>query len=308
MNKIKLTDRIISTFEKEYPKVSVIVPTYHDWERLEKCLTALRKQNYPKERLEILIINNDPNDTPPINLYFNKNEFFLSEKKPGSYAARNKGLITATGSIIAFTDSDCIPEPDWIVNAVNKFIDNPEIKRIGGNIKLFYKEKKLTIAEKYEKIYAFRQKEYINTQGMAVTANMFSYSYLFEEIGYFNESLYSGGDSEWGRRAKKSGYNIHYFNDVTVYHPARSKLSELILKNRREAAGKLRVNKLKNIDFLLSIVIHILPPIKSIKIIDSREAKTTERILAFFIRYLLRINTALEYIRVGVFKNNAERK
>ena len=42
------------------PFVSVIIPTYHDWDRLKLCLKALEQQRYPTDRFEVLVVNNDP--------------------------------------------------------------------------------------------------------------------------------------------------------------------------------------------------------------------------------------------------------
>ncbi|MDZ7736204.1 MAG: glycosyltransferase [Gammaproteobacteria bacterium] len=47
---------------RDTPYVSVIVPVYHDWDRLRDCLHALSQQHYPPESLEIIVVNNDPAD------------------------------------------------------------------------------------------------------------------------------------------------------------------------------------------------------------------------------------------------------
>jgi glycosyltransferase involved in cell wall biosynthesis len=100
------------------PYVSIIIPTYRDWNRLGMCLEALKKQSYPKENTEIIIINNDPEDLIPVDFKGNKNITIMNAARNGSYAARNTGLKIAKGEIIGFTDSDCIPNTDWISKAV----------------------------------------------------------------------------------------------------------------------------------------------------------------------------------------------
>src|SRR5690554_6136694 len=95
--------------EHKLPFVSVIIPTYHDWERLRLCLDSLNRQTYPKERYEIIVVNNDPEDVVPANFVVPNNFTILEESKPGSYAARNRAIQAAKGEIYAFTDSDCQP-------------------------------------------------------------------------------------------------------------------------------------------------------------------------------------------------------
>ncbi|WP_308873672.1 glycosyltransferase [Thiothrix subterranea] len=144
--------------------VSIIVPTYRDWHRLKLCVNALTAQSYPSNAFEVIIINNDPDDHES-NLNLPENFRLIVESKPGSYAARNAALALATGEIIAFTDSDCIPDKEWIKNAIARLDAGAE--RVAGRIELFFKSKKLTPAEIFEKAYAFDQISYIKRGGQS---------------------------------------------------------------------------------------------------------------------------------------------
>ena len=100
------------------PFVTVIIPTYNDWNRLDKCLLALSNQTYLQKNFEVVVINNNSLDAAPENI--KKYNFTMhTENKPGSYASRNKGICIAKGDILAFTDSDCIPNLYWIERAVD---------------------------------------------------------------------------------------------------------------------------------------------------------------------------------------------
>lgn len=54
------------------PFVSIIIPTYRDWERLALCISALDKQTYSKDLFEVIIVNNDAQDQAPSNYYLPK--------------------------------------------------------------------------------------------------------------------------------------------------------------------------------------------------------------------------------------------
>jgi glycosyltransferase involved in cell wall biosynthesis len=84
-------------------KVSVIIPVYRDWDMLQNCLNHLSNQSYPKDTFEIIIVNNDQDSVPPQNFIFPSNSTIVIEAIPGSYAARNTGIMVATSEIIAFT-------------------------------------------------------------------------------------------------------------------------------------------------------------------------------------------------------------
>lgn len=257
--------------EENKPFVSVIIPTYHDWERLQLCLDALEQQTYPKENFEIIVVNNDPKDQPPAELVLPENCLLIEESKPGSYAARNKGISIAKGEIFAFTDSDCQPSVMWIQVGVNELVANRETHRVGGSIKFIKKQKK-SLDYYYEVAFGLDQKRFIDLRNAAVTANMFSWKSVFSNVGLFDCTLMSGGDVEWGERACRHGYRIVYNDKAYVLHPARS-LSEIISKARRTAGGVYEIEKKKgNKKILFLFIITLIPPVKSIAraMLDSR--------------------------------------
>lgn len=222
---------------KHEPFVSIIIPTYQDWERLKLCINALQKQTYAKFMFEVVIVNNDPEDSIPSDVILPDNFKIIDESKSGSYAARNAAISIANGEILGFTDSDCLPAEKWIENAV-KVLDQGNCDRIAGNIEIFYEnEDDPTNAELYEKVFAFKQAEVAKNMGSAVTGNMFARKKVFDAVGLFNESLFSGGDHEWARRAQAKGFAIVYAEDVTIYHPARKSLQELLKKAKRVGGG-----------------------------------------------------------------------
>ncbi|MCU0290241.1 MAG: glycosyltransferase family 2 protein [Acidobacteria bacterium] len=109
---------------KEKPFISVIIPVYND-PRISSCILSLLEQDYPADRFEILVIDNNSTDsTPGILRQYKDRIILLSENKQGSYAARNKGLQYAKGSIYSFTDADCIQPGDWLSKISESFRDD----------------------------------------------------------------------------------------------------------------------------------------------------------------------------------------
>ncbi|MDR6944287.1 glycosyltransferase [Mucilaginibacter pocheonensis] len=287
-------------------EVSIIIPTYKDWDRLSLCLNSLKEQSYNPELFEIIVVNNYAEDKIPAGYDIPQNCKVITEKTPGSYAARNTGISLSTGSIIGFTDSDCIADKDWITNAV-KFLESNDCDRIAGRINLYYHSKKLTEAELYEKIYAFNQDIYVNQDGTGVTGNMFSYRHVFDKVGLFREDLLSGGDYEWSIRARDAGFKIEYVDNAVINHPARHNLSELISKAKRVGGGQAGFgkpegkNKFKSI---INLIYDLRPPVKSIRLIQKKgkDLRLAEKILVFYIRYYLSVITAREKFMVNLGK------
>jgi len=285
----------------DIPFVSIIIPTYHDWERLSICIEALAKQTYSPDLFEVIIVNNDPQDPTPGGYPLPRNFKIIEEAGAGSYAARNAGIAHSKGVIIGFTDSDCIPEPNWIEAAVRYFQNNPGMDRIGGNVELFIAGKKHTLAEAYEKIYSFRQERNVS-EGGSVTANMFTRKQVLEQVGLFNASMYSGGDMEWGLRAAAANFKIGFAPDVVVKHPARKELKQLLNKIKRVAAGKLYVDPLKDgyLAKLLYFVYEFRPPVNEFKHINTRGKHFSwrQKLQIFFLRYHIRILRAYEQMKL----------
>lgn len=103
-------------------RVSVVVPTYKRPHLLDRCLGALLAQDYPPEAYEIIVVD-DADDPATFRLVQWRRSQpgtrptlrYLRVHGPHSPAiARNLGWRAARGSVIAFTDDDCVPLPDWL--------------------------------------------------------------------------------------------------------------------------------------------------------------------------------------------------
>ncbi len=95
-------------------KVSVIVPVYNTARYLAACIEGLLDQDFDPSAYEILAVDNNSTDESASIIERYPRVRLLHEPKQGSYAARNRGVREAKGEIIAFTDSDCVPERDWL--------------------------------------------------------------------------------------------------------------------------------------------------------------------------------------------------
>lgn len=287
------------------PLVSVIIPLYRDWYRLALCIKALSEQDY--NRFEVIIINNCVEDGIPEGFYIPENFRIITESKPGSYAARNAGLKKASGSLIAFTDSDCIPHPSWISNAVKTFEKDTTCSRIAGKIELFYSSPKPNNAELYEKVYAFNQDLYVHLDGTGVTANLFVKRNVFDTVGFFDEDLLSGGDYEWSVRARDAGYKIRYDENVRISHPARSRLIQLVTKAKRVGGGQAGFTPKRNRNYLKRVfrfIYDLRPPVRSIPLINKKgkDMAFNQKLTVFFIHYYLSLVTATEKFKVALGK------
>ncbi|KXU86025.1 glycosyl transferase [Caballeronia megalochromosomata] len=117
-------------------KVSVVVPTYRRPADLKRCLTALRAQTRKPD--EVLVIARPEDDATARRLAVelkSANRFVLrviDTGTGGQVAALNRGLDAAKGDIIAITDDDAAPYPDWIARIARAFDEDERLGAIGG--------------------------------------------------------------------------------------------------------------------------------------------------------------------------------
>ncbi len=117
-----------------FPFVSVVVPAFERPAGLEALLGALAEQSYPPYRFEVLIC--DDGSTPPLaervqvrDLPFSVR--FLRAENAGPATARNRGIAEARGTIVAFTDDDCLPAQDWL-EAIAEALADPATYAVHG--------------------------------------------------------------------------------------------------------------------------------------------------------------------------------
>lgn len=221
--------------------VAIIIPTYNDSKRLRLCLDALAQQTYPQSRFCVYVVDN--NSEEDIESVVGNYPFahYLFEPQPGSYVARNTAIAALQNEKwVAFTDADCVPGTDWIEAGV-KVLKTSSAEAIGGAVNVSFSDANHpNTVELYEAIRGFPQRDYVEHNQFAVTANLWVHREVLDYVGGFNASLFSGGDLEWGNRLHRAGYGMVFDQRVVVAHPARNQLNQLKRKIRRTAGGSFR--------------------------------------------------------------------
>jgi len=217
--------------------VSIIIPVFNQRIELVQCLRALARQTCHASRFEVVVVDN--NSDEPIGDLIAQFPFArtVHEPKPGSYAARNRGIEASRGELLGFTDADCLPAADWIERGVAAVSRLPSGGMVGGRIDLTSRDpQKPTAAELYDRVLGFPQKSFVRW-GFAATANVFTTRATVARVGPFDEAFMSSGDLEWGQRLRAMGLAQEYADDVRVSHPARRTLGALFKKILRVAGG-----------------------------------------------------------------------
>ena len=114
--------------------ITVIIPTYRRVNDLNRCLNGLKHQTRLADQV-IVIVRNTDLETWTFLETFDQSALPLCTTKicvAGQVAALNAGLVAASGTVIAITDDDAVPQPDWLERVETYFLSNDRIGGVGG--------------------------------------------------------------------------------------------------------------------------------------------------------------------------------
>ena len=297
MNMLQVVESARSVVSS-HPFVSVVIPHYRDLGGLALCLAALERQTYPSDRFEIIVAdNNSPEGEAAVAEEIAGRARLIVVTEKGAGPARNGGVTLATGEILAFTDSDCVPEPAWLAEGIAVL---PAYDFIGGRVAVLVADKAhMTPAEAFERVFAFDFKTYIIKKGFTGAGNLLCSRKVFDAVGGFRASV--SEDVEWSHRATGKGFRLGYAPGAIVGHPARRTWEELWAKWRRvnaETFSLYRERKAGKLKWLLrSLALPVSAVVHTPKVLASDQLdRMDQRIDAIGMLFKLRLTRLADAI------------
>jgi len=167
---------------KSYPLVSIIITTKNEEKQIGRCLESLKKQNYPKEKIEIIVVDNFSCDKTKI---IAKNYTSKVYVKGGERSAqRNFGIKKAKGKYIFYLDADMSLSTQVIKQAV--------LKLENSNFVALYIPEIIMGNSYWTRVRNFERSFY---PGTVIDAVRFIKKPVFLKAGGFDESL--TGPEDW---------------------------------------------------------------------------------------------------------------
>ena len=270
-------------------KISIIIPVVSE-KLLPLCLESIKKLDYSKDNLELIVVNNMPKNLKIKEICNKYDVRYLEKKERGSYRARNIGGFKANGEILAFTDVDCEVAPDWL-NQVEKSLENADIvigKNKGNN------ENKTAVLEQvlYEQIFKdFVKKDKLDRID---TRNCAMKNEVFKNLDGFQQKLAFGGDMEFGARACEAGFKIVYNPQMIVDHRNPTKIMSLIPKRLTQNFDNYNITDFHDDDFIQKYFPHIY----KYKLLENKKFAIKIRLILY--RMLLGLNYFLAPIFIAI--------
>jgi glycosyltransferase involved in cell wall biosynthesis len=233
------------------PQVSVVIPVYNGAADLPSLLDRLRSQTYPGDRVEFLLVDNGSRDRTLALLQDCADIRCLQETQiQSSYAARNRGIRAAQGEIIAFTDADCRPEPNWLRQLVAP-LAQASVGLVAGEIQAWpgrtwleqYADRQATLSQTHTLAHPFCP--YGQTANLAVRAQ------IFAEVGLFRPYLTTGGDADlcW-RILRQTPWQLQFAEGAIVRHRHRQTLPALVQQWQRYGRSNRYLHQLHGVDLM----------------------------------------------------------
>lgn len=210
--------------------VTVIIPVLNAAFLLQKVLEALSAQSYPKQMTQIIVVDNGSSDNSAgIAESFGAKVLFETEKRT-PYAARNLGFQHATGSVIALTDANKIPDKMWLEEGVRSITEN-NADLAGGEI-LFDLDENPSSAEIYDAITYNDNRRFVFEQKSSAAGNLFFRREVLDQTGSFPDHFRSGMDMWWTQQAVQNGFKLVFSEKAIVCCKPR-KLNAVLKKSYR---------------------------------------------------------------------------
>ncbi len=233
------------------PYFSVIVPTCDRPESLRRSLSALAAQAYSTERFEILVADDGGtvaiDDALAACRQRGVKTTLHRQPNAGPAAARNAAARLAQGEILAFTDDDCTPAPDWLAQLERRHLDTPG-RMVGGRTVNLLRDNRYSATSQLivDLVY-----DHFNADPERAT--FFSSNNLtvprvpFLEMGGFDARLRISEDRELCDRWLHGGYRMTYVPEAVVYHAHPMTLTGFVRRHFGRGRGAVAYHRIRSV-------------------------------------------------------------
>lgn len=242
-------------------KVSIIIPVRNEEKFIGKCLDSIILQNYPKDRMEVLVVDGMSSDNTRkiIQDYVEKLSFIkiLDNSNKFTPYAFNIGIKQAKGDIVMIIGAHACYEQDYIAKCI-KYLKEYGADNVGGVLKALPSKNNVianSIAFSLSHPFGSGNAYYrIGADSHKCVDTVFGGCYrknIFNKIGFFNENLVRSQDWELNLRIKKAGGKIVLVPDIEIQYFPKATLRDFFKHNFKDGFWVIYPYKFVSIPFNL---------------------------------------------------------
>ncbi len=208
---------MIANIQSSKIEFSIIIPAYNAADTISACVRALKNQTVAADRYEIIVVDDGSADNTAQRAAA-AGARVIRQENAGAAAARNHGAQAARGEILLFTDSDCIPVPDWVARMVAPFADSSVAGAKGvykteqsGFTPRFVQQE---YQDKYDGMAQLSEIDFVDTYSAAYRRD------IFLRMGGFDTAFPGASveDQEFSFRLAEAGYRLVFVPKAVVSH------------------------------------------------------------------------------------------
>lgn len=235
------------TLTEEFPKISVITPSFNQGEFIERTIRSVTDQAYPN--LEFIVVDGKSTDeTLRILGKYEHQLTWISESDDGQSDAINKGLRKATGDILCYLNSDDILLPNSLKTVAKAFREQPEVLWLTGYCQIIDGQDRPT--QSFIRSYKNLLLRHYHSWTL-VTINYISQMSTFwrrtamDQVGYFSLQHHLVMDYDYWLRLKDLGSPIILQQDLSAFrlHQASKSNNRFIQQFQQSAALGMRATR-----------------------------------------------------------------
>ncbi len=228
-------------------KVSIVIPTYNRIDFITRTLESIEGLDYPVSDFEVIII--DDGSTDGTMEYMEKyakttrlNFRYISQKNSGPATARNAGLKNAKGKFVAYTDSDCIVDKNWLRELLKGFTSD-DIAGVGGSARGVGDD---IFSRYFAQTGMYSTRVIDGTVAYLLTLNACYRKDVLQKFGGFNKEFKQPGgeDPDLSFRIRKKGFLLGYNPKAIVYHHHKASTASFLRTFRNYGKGQALLVKL----------------------------------------------------------------
>lgn len=213
------------------PLISFIIPVYNMKDTLEKCLRSIKNQNFSKNKIEIIVVDDASTDNSlsiakkVLRKFKIKYKILKNKRNMKIPYTSNKAIEASSGRFIAYVDSDAVLERNWLKNTLLE-MKNKKIGAVAGFIKTGNPEFIWSRLAGYELEWRYAQLKSKFVDHVSTTNTLYRREALEsvkDDEGYFDERFHYGLDTDMSNRLRmerwkliqlKNTYCLHYWKNT----------------------------------------------------------------------------------------------
>jgi len=231
--------------DTKLPSITIIVPAWNEEEGIGKTIQSLLKIDYPKKKLEILVVDDGSKDKTyeeALKHQSSQVKVFKKKENGGKFTALNFGIEKAKGEFIVSTDADNLEVmPDALKHMV-RYFENPSVMCVAPAMAISNPRGVLARIQQVEYLLGvFLRRAFASVNAIHVTPGAFS-SYrkkFVQKTGGFKRAHLTE-DMEMALRVQKHNYIIENSLNSIVYTIGLTRFKELLIQRRRWYVGLIR--------------------------------------------------------------------